>query len=94
MKVMMNVRWTKVPTLNDICKRFGLSSSDVDQNFGVVLVTPEDNTCTFMVEQSKTSKVKANDDDDWFVEGPFSNVPVEVLEEEEEEEKQKEKVSA
>ena len=71
MKVMMTVKADGSPTLKGIQQRFGLADSDVDQQFGVVEIDPQDHLFAIMIEEDKASQVSKNSN--WEVKGPYSN---------------------
>ena len=78
-KVMYNVRWTgEPPTLEAICQRFGFTTDELDQQYGVIEIDPDERLFSILVEQSAVARVGA----DWGtaenrLEGPFSNPRIE-----------------
>ena len=71
MKVMMTIRANVPPTLDELQKQLGLADADVDQQFGVVEIDPDDHLFSFMVEEHKAAQV--SEQSGWEVKGPYSN---------------------
>ncbi|HTE17540.1 MAG TPA: hypothetical protein VK689_04060 [Armatimonadota bacterium] len=72
-KVMMNIEGAgAAPTIDGIRKRFGLSEAEIDVSFGVVEVEPS--VYTVLVEQDSAAKLSG--DEQWKVEGPYSNARI------------------
>ena len=69
-KVMMTLQWPHAPTVEEICGKLGLAKTDIDGDFGVVEVDPDDHLYTFMVDEQKASEIAQNTAD---VEGPYAN---------------------
>jgi hypothetical protein len=63
------------PSLEEVKKRYALSSDEIDERFGVVLTDPNDHLYTILVARGAAPKVRP--DQDWQVEGPFSNPRIE-----------------
>jgi hypothetical protein len=57
--------------MEDVRARFGLTADEIDTDFGVVEIDPEDHLYTVLVEQSAAGKLVPSGD--WDVSGPFSN---------------------
>lgn len=75
-KLMMTVQWRgSAPTIDEIQQLFSLTDEEIDKSFGVVEVDPDDQTYTFLVEETSVSKVQSGVDA--TVEGPFSNPRIE-----------------
>jgi hypothetical protein len=75
-KVMVNIRATgPAPTLADLRCKYDLSEDEVDETFGVVEVDPSEHVYTVLVEESAAAKITGNEE--WAVEGPFSNPRIE-----------------
>ena len=71
MKVMMTIRAAQPPTVEQIRQKLGLSHTDVDQDFGVVEIDPDDQLYAFMVEEQKATQVSGTSG--WEIKGPYSN---------------------
>jgi hypothetical protein len=78
-KVLYNVRWTgERPTLEAICQRFGFTTDELDQQYGVIEIDPDEHVYSILVEDSAVARVGA----EWRtegtpLEGPFSNPRIE-----------------
>jgi hypothetical protein len=73
---MLTIRSPRgAPTLEELQTRYGLSSEEIDASFGVVQLDPNDNLYTILVEGAAAGKVRP--DQEWDVEGPFSNPKIE-----------------
>lgn len=75
MKVMMTFRSDSPRTLQEIQQQFGLADAEVDHEFGVVEIDPEDHLFAFMVDENKAAQVSS--DPNWSIKGPFSNPKIE-----------------
>lgn len=77
-KVMMTIHSPgDAPTLQEIVGKYGLEPDELDEQFGVVLIDPEKNDYTILVEQSAASKISPSKQ--WDVSGPYSNPPIETF---------------
>ncbi len=72
---MMTIRSETPPSLQRIQELFGLQESDLDIEFGVLEVDPQEHLFTFMVEEEKAKQISENES--WIVGGPFSNPKIE-----------------
>ncbi|MFN0277225.1 MAG: hypothetical protein ACKVRN_01345 [Pyrinomonadaceae bacterium] len=72
-KMLYSVNWKgEKPTLAQVAKKFGFDRKDVDEDFGVVEIDPQDSLYSILVEETAiASKDKKN------IEGPFSNPRIE-----------------
>ena len=59
-KVMMNIQSDQPPTLGELKERLGLREEEIDRNFGVVLIDPDDHLYTIRVEHDAAAKVLNN----------------------------------
>jgi hypothetical protein len=76
-KLMMSFRVVgSTPTIDDIQTRFSLTNEEIDRNFGVVQVDPEEDLYTILVEESAADKVQPGGNIR-EVEGPFANPRIE-----------------
>lgn len=71
-KMMITLRSAhSVPTLGEIEQQFGLSSNEVDQQFGVVEVDDLTHDYTILVEENAVPRIHSTEQ--WTVSGPYSN---------------------
>jgi len=74
-KVMLTLKSLQgAPTLDDIEREFGLSSHDIDRQFGVVEVDDLTHEYTILVEESAIPLIRSTER--WRVKGPFPNLPI------------------
>ena len=81
-KSLCTIQWKKgVPTLDEVCVSFHLEKADVDHDFGVVEIDPDDHLYSIMVEESRLAQVDPRWDgvetDEGVLRGPFSNPRIE-----------------
>lgn len=77
-KVMVTIQTPDVPpTIDDLRHRYELAEDDIDPTFGVVEIDPEDHLYTVLVEESAAAKIQTNED--WQIEGPYSNPRIETF---------------
>lgn len=62
------------PTVADVCRHLGVSEGDIDPEFGVVLIDPDDKRYAVMVDEAVVAKTTRATD----VAGPFSNPRIET----------------
>ncbi len=78
-KMLYSINWTgKKPTLAQVAKKLGIEKKDIDEDFGVVEIDPQDNLYSILVEE--TAVVLK---DTKGIEGPFSNPRIEPFDLEE-----------
>jgi hypothetical protein len=70
-KKLMTLQSPTPPSLADVQKEFGLSDDDVDREYGVVEIDPEDHLYSFLVDERKASGLKSVGEGK--MEGPYSN---------------------
>jgi len=62
------------PTLEQVCERFGLRGDEVDHDFGVVLIDPEDESYAILVEEAAVQRLRGQRPADAReITGPFAN---------------------
>ena len=72
-KMLYSINWKgEKPSLKQIAKKFGFKSSDIDQDFGVVEIDPQDNLYSILVEEHAVVPNETKD-----IDGPFSNPRIE-----------------
>ena len=72
-KMIYSINWKgKTPTLTEVAKKLGFDKKDLDEDFGVVEVDPQENLYSILVEE--TAVVPKDEKD---IEGPFSNPRIE-----------------
>lgn len=75
-KVMMTIRAPHVaPTVPELIAQYGLQPGEIDEDFGVIEIDPEDHAYTILIEPTAASKIQPNEN--WEVSGPFSNPKIE-----------------
>ena len=80
-KVLYNVRWPDgSPTIEDVCRKYGLASEEVDQQYGLIEIDPQDHLYCMLVEQAAVARLSqtwAQSGKPADIEGPYSNPPIE-----------------
>ena len=75
-KVMVTIRAPeRPPTLDELVERYDLGPDDIDREFGVVEIDPDDHLYTVLVTESAAARIEPGDG--WETEGPFSNPRIE-----------------
>ena len=65
----------KRPTVESVRSLYGLTAAELDENFGVVEIDPDEGLFTILVADSAATKVQSGSG--WEVEGPYSNPRIE-----------------
>jgi hypothetical protein len=65
----------KSPSLDQVKRKLDLADDDVDSNFGVVNVDPNENLYAILVDEKAAAKLDRSE----AVEGPFSNPKIETF---------------
>ncbi len=77
-KLLFNVNWEEgKPSIEQICKKYGFKPDELDAEFGVIEIDPEDNLYSILVDQEAAQRVREQlgiDTPD--LEGPFSNARI------------------
>lgn len=63
------------PDLEEIKKKYGLSPSEIDEQFGVIPLGNDD--YTILVESAAAQKISP--DENWDTSGPYSNPKIETF---------------
>ena len=72
-KMLYSINWAgKKPTLEQVAKKFGFDKKELDEEFGVIEIDPQDNLYSIMVEETAIGQKDTKD-----IEGPFSNPRIE-----------------
>ena len=72
-KMLYSVNWKgEKPTLKQIAKKYGFKTNDIDPDFGVVEIDPQDNLYSILVEEDAVEPKDSKD-----IKGPFSNLRIE-----------------
>lgn len=75
-KVMVTVQApASPPSIDELRSRFALGADEIDEEFGVVEIDPEDHLYTILVEEAAAGKIVSTDK--WEISGPYSNPRVE-----------------
>lgn len=75
-KVMITIEGPEAaPTVEQLQARYHLAAADIDPEFGVVEIDPEQHVYTILVEEAAAGKITS--DNRWKVHGPFSNPRIE-----------------
>ncbi len=78
-RVMVNIRSPDgAPTLKVVKERYGLRDDEIDDQFGVIEIDPEDNIYSVLVDQAAAPKLGSTAD--WSVDGPYSNPRIATFE--------------
>lgn len=73
-KVMVNLSGLeRAPTLAEVQSRYGLSSDDLDAEFGVIEVDPQEHVYTVLVDERAAAKITGGSA---TASGPFANPPI------------------
>jgi len=80
-KVLYTVRWPNgAPTIEQICGKYGFSPGELDGQFGVVEIDPQDHLYSILVDDAAVARVEpgwASRGDEDGLAGPFSNPVIE-----------------
>jgi len=72
-KMLYSINWTgEKPTLEQVAQKFGFKNKDLDVDFGVVEIDPQDNLYSVLVEETAIVPKDAKN-----IKGPFSNPRIE-----------------
>lgn len=72
-KLLYNINWSgEKPTLEQVAEKFGFDKNDLDEDFGVVEIDPQDDLYSIMVEESAIGQKDTEN-----IKGPFSNPRIE-----------------
>ncbi len=72
-KMLYSINWTgEKPTLEQVAQKFGFKKKDLDDDFGVVEIDPQDNLYSVLVEETAIVPKDAKN-----IKGPFSNPRIE-----------------
>jgi hypothetical protein len=75
-KVMITIEsQDAAPTIEQLQGRYNLLPADIDSEFGVVEIDPEQHLYTILVDEGAARKITT--DERWKVQGPFSNPHIE-----------------
>lgn len=75
-KVMMTIRAPDgAPTVQEIINRYGLKPGEIDDEYGVIEIDPDDHAYTILVEREAAQKIQPGGN--WEVSGPYSNPKIE-----------------
>ena len=75
-KVMMTIQWPQgQPTIEQIQELFSLADDEIDREFGLIEIDPDERLFTFLVDEASAAKVKPGAG--LRVAGPFSNPRIE-----------------
>ncbi len=75
-KVMVTIRAAEgQPALSDVVERYGLQPDDIDPEFGVVEIDPEDHLYVILVTAEAAARIEPGDG--WDTAGPYSNPRIE-----------------
>ena len=61
-KILFNVKWdeTGKPSIETVSQKYGFPAEDIDPQFGVVEIDPQDNLYTILVEEEAAQKVSGD----------------------------------
>ena len=75
-KVMVTIQAVEgPPELGEVIERYGLAPEDIDPDFGVVEIDPDDHLYVVLVTPEAATRI--GPDDGWNTAGPFSNPRIE-----------------
>ncbi len=74
-KVMMNIRTPQpqAPSVEEVKQMFGLQDVDIDSDFGVIEIDPDDHLYTIRVEDGAAARLGGPASPSWDATGPFSD---------------------
>ena len=74
-EVMFNITSPKrVPTIESVCAEHGLKAEEIDRDFGVIAVSPDEHVYTILIEENAAARL---DPARKPLAGPFSNPRIE-----------------
>jgi len=78
-KMLINITWKEgEPTVDQIIEKYGIEPDEIDDDFGVIEIDPDENLYTLLIEQTAAERVRNNlGEDETDFEGPFSNARIE-----------------
>ena len=78
-KMLYTIKWegTK-PTIEQVVEKFGFDKKDIDAEFGIIEIDPQDNLYSILLEETTIAEKFPK-----TVEGPFSNPRIEPFDLEE-----------
>ena len=81
-RVLYNVRWPNgPPTIDQICEKYCFSPDELDGDYGVVEIDPQDHLYSILVDDTAIARVEHEWDAagkrDKGLKGPFSNPMIE-----------------
>ena len=75
-KVMVTIQVVEGrPELGQVIERYGLAPGDIDHDFGVVEIDPDDHLYVVLVTPEAATRI--GPDDGWDTAGPYSNPRIE-----------------
>ena len=77
-RVLLNLKWEgEPPTLDAVAERYGIDPADLDSEFGVIEIDPDEHLYTISIERSAAERVSKEFEGSDEVEGPFGDVRIE-----------------
>lgn len=62
-KVLVTFSSAEEPTVSDVMERFSLDESEIDRDFGVIEIDPDDHLFTALVEAPAAARIRGIDSD-------------------------------
>jgi hypothetical protein len=78
-KLLFNITWANhKPSVEEVIQKFGLSPGEIDLEFGVMVIDPQDDLYCILVEESMLERLGGQPGEKPAdLEGPFANPPIE-----------------
>ena len=77
-KLLFSIKWEDgQPSTEQICEKYGFEPQEIDSQYGIIEIDPEDNLFSILVDQEAAQRVREQlGDDDEGIDGPFSNARI------------------
>lgn len=78
-RLLFNVTWEQgQPSLEQVREKYGFGPEEIDQDFGVIEIDPQDHLYTVLVDQEAAQRVRKRMGKG-PLEGPYSNPRIEAF---------------
>jgi len=78
-KLLFSITWEQgEPSVEQICEKYGFKPEELDLQFGIIEIDPQDNLYSILVDQDAAERVREQLGENIpDMEGPFSNARIE-----------------
>lgn len=78
-KLLINLTWEgNKPSIDEVIQKYGLSPDEIDLEFGVMVIDPQEYLYCILVEESALERLGGiTGEPPEGLEGPFANPPIE-----------------